>query len=122
MRLRRAAVLFGALIHHIIAVKRTGSALKAADHIHHAFVLSVFYSWAEKKYFDPYEVAIKLIHKIAEILWRIDRGIDWVYESLITNVTLVFSRAIHKIQAGYYIIYVIWSLVGAFAVMSFVLR
>lgn len=115
-------VLLGALIHHILAVKRAGSALKAADHIHHAFGLSVFYSWAEKKYFDPYEAGIKLINKVAKILWRIDRGIDWVYTSLITHVTLAFSRAIHKIQAGYYIIYVIWSLVGAFAVMSFVLR
>ena len=43
-------VLLGALIHHIIAVKKAGSALKAADHIHYAFGLSVFYSWAEKKY------------------------------------------------------------------------
>ncbi|MCX5699239.1 MAG: proton-conducting transporter membrane subunit [Candidatus Omnitrophica bacterium] len=116
------AVLLGALIHHVIAVKIAGSALKAADHIHHSFVFSVFYSWAEKKYFDPYEVGIKLINKIAKIFWRIDRGIDWVYESLITNVTFAFSRVIHKIQAGYYIIYVIWSLAGAFAVMSFVLR
>ena len=115
-------VLLGALVHHLIAVKRAGSALKAADHIHYAFGLSVFYSWAEKKYFDPYEMGMKLINKIAKILWRIDRGIDWIYESLITNLTFIFSRAIHKIQAGYYIIYVIWSLVGAFAVMSFVLR
>lgn len=114
-------VLLGALIHHLIAVKRAGSALQAADHIHNLGVFSVFYSWAEKKYFDPYEVGVKLISKIAKTLWRIDRGIDWVYTSLITNLTFAFSRAIHKIQAGYYIIYVIWSLAGAFLVMFFVL-
>ena len=115
-------VLLGALIHHLIAVKIQGSALKAADHIHHAPGLSVLYHWAEKKYFDPYEVGIRLIHKITRILWGIDRLIDWVYDSLVFNLTSAFSRAIHKIQAGYYIIYVVWSLVGAFIVMSFVLR
>ena len=60
--------------------------------------------------------------KIAKILWHIDRGIDWIYESLVANVTFIFSRAIHKIQAGYYIIYVIWSLAGAALVMFFVLK
>jgi NADH-quinone oxidoreductase subunit L len=116
------AVLLGALIHHVIAVRLEGSALKAADHIHYAPGLSVFYRWAEKKYFDPYEVGIKIINKIVKIFWSIDRSIDWVYESLVTNLTSLFSRVIHKIQAGYYIIYVIWSLIGAVAVMSFVLR
>ena len=115
-------VLLAALLHHFIAVKINGGAIKAAEHIHQAPVLSIIYHWAEKKYLDPYEVGIKLINKIAKIFWRIDRGIDWVYGSLITNLTFAFSRAIHKIQAGYYIIYVIWSLAGAFAVMSFVLR
>lgn len=115
-------VLLAAFIHHFIAVRINGGALKAAEHIYQAPLLSVVYRWAEKKYFDPYEAGVKLINKIAKIFWRIDRSIDWVYESLITSVTFVFSRAIHRIQAGYYIIYVIWSLVGAFLVMSFVLR
>jgi len=115
-------VLLGALVHHIIAVKVSGSALKAAEHIHRAPVFSVFYNWAEKKYFDPYEVAMKLINKIARLFWYVDRGINWVYESLITEVTFAFSRAIHRIQAGYYVIYVLWSLIGAFLVMLFVVK
>ncbi|MDD5409689.1 MAG: proton-conducting transporter membrane subunit [Candidatus Omnitrophica bacterium] len=115
-------VLLAAFLHHFIAVKINGGAIKAAEHIHRAPVLSIIYSWAEKKYLDPYELGIKLIDKIAKIFWRIDRGIDWVYGSLVTNLTFALSRMIHKIQAGYYIIYVIWSLAGAFLVISFVLR
>ncbi|MDD5128397.1 MAG: proton-conducting transporter membrane subunit [Candidatus Omnitrophica bacterium] len=115
-------VLLAAFLHHFIAVRMNGGAIRAAEHIHQAPVLSTIYRWAEKKYLDPYEVGIKLINKLAKIFWRIDRGIDWLYGSLIVNLTFAFSRVIHKIQAGYYIIYVIWSLVGAFAVMSFVLR
>ncbi|MFA6130307.1 MAG: proton-conducting transporter membrane subunit [Candidatus Omnitrophota bacterium] len=115
-------VLLAAFLHHFIAVRINGGAIKAAEHIHRAPVLSIIYLWAEKKYFDPYEMGIKLIDKIAKIFWRIDRGIDWVYGSLVTNLTFALSRTIHKIQAGYYIIYVIWSLAGAFLVILFVLR
>jgi len=115
-------VLGGALIHHLLAVKVSGSALAAADHLYGAPVLSAFYRWAQKKYFDPYEVGVKLINTAAGFFWRIDRSIDWIYESLIVRLVGVFSRAVRKIQAGYYIIYVIWSLAGALLTMLLVLR
>jgi hypothetical protein len=104
-------VLLGAFIYHFIAAKIMGGGIKA-----------VIYQWQEKKYFDPYEIGIRLIKKLAIILWWIDRGIDWLYESFVTNVTFAFSRAIHRMHAGYYIIYVVWSLVGAFLVMLFVFK
>jgi formate hydrogenlyase subunit 3/multisubunit Na+/H+ antiporter MnhD subunit len=116
------AVLFGALIHHVLAVKLTGNPSKAADHIHYAPVLSVFYHWAEKKYFDPYEVGVKLINRIAILFWGIDRVIDWVYNSFIVGLAYVFSRVIRRVHAGYYAIYISWSLLGAVVVMYFVFK
>ena len=80
------------------------------------------HNWAEKKYFDPYELATKLVDLIAKILYFTDRAINWVYDSLVAGITCVFSSLAHKLQAGYYVIYVIWSLVGAVLVMSFVLK
>jgi len=115
------AVLSAALLHHIAAVRATGTPLKSADHIHYAPILSVFYRWQEKKYLDPYEVGIKLVNLAARILWFIDRMIDWIFATLVTKIIFMFSRLVHKIQAGYYVIYVIWSLVGAFWVISLVL-
>lgn len=112
------AVLLGALIHHIIAVKRTGDALKAADHIHYSPVFSVFYRFAEKKYFDPYEVGLKLIKKISRVLWRFDRAIDWVYNSLIVDSAYAVSRAISRAHSGYYVTYIVWSLLGALFVLK----
>jgi len=116
------AVLLGALIHHILAVKITGSALKAADHIHYAAVLSVFYRWAEKKYFDPYAVGLKLINRVTFFLWKIDRAIDWIYNSFIAGLACAFSRAIRSLHSGYYAVYVSWSLLGAVIVIFFVFR
>lgn len=115
-------VLLGAFIHHFIAARVMGGGIKAVEHIHRAPVLSVIYQWAEKKYFDPYEIGIKLIDKVAIFFWRIDRGIDWLYDSFVTNLTFAFSMAIHRMHAGYYIIYVVWSLVGAFLVMLFIFK
>ena len=116
------AVLLGALIHHIIAVRRSGSALKAADHIHYAPVLSIFYRWAEKRYFDPYNVGLKFINRITTLLWRLDRAIDWIYSSFIVGLACVFSRLIRSMHAGYYVIYASWSLIGALIIMFFVFK
>jgi NADH-quinone oxidoreductase subunit L len=116
------AVLLGALIHHLIAVKVNKSALKAADHIHHAPVLSVFYQWAAKKYFDPYDVGLKLINGITFFLWKIDRGIDWIYNSFIAGSACAFSRLIRRMHTGYYAIYISWSLAGVAIVMFFLFK
>ena len=116
------AVLLGALIHHILAVKIVGNAVKAADHIHYAPVLSVFYRWAEKKYFDPYDVGLKLINGITFFFWRIDRAIDWIYNSFIVGLAYAFSRVIRRMHAGYYAIYISWSLLGAAIVIFLIFR
>jgi len=116
------AVLLGALIHHIIAVKRAGAALKAADHIHYAPVLSVFYRWAEKRYFDPYNVGLKLINRIVALLWKVDRAIDWIYSSFIAGLACILSKLIRSLHAGYYVIYVSWSLIGAVIIIFFVFK
>jgi len=115
-------IILAAFTHHFITVKITGKGIKATEHIHNAPVLSVIYRWAEKKYFDPYEIGMKLVSKVSRGLWFIDRGVDWVYESLVTKTAFSLSRGIHKMQAGYYIIYVIWSLVGAYFVILFSLK
>jgi len=116
------AVLSVALIHHFIWVKRSGSALTAADHIHHAPVLAVFYNWAGKKYFDPYDLGLKLINGITFFFWRIDRGIDWVYSFFIAGGAGVCSKVIRRMHAGYYVIYASWALLGAVIVMYLVFK
>ncbi len=110
-------VLLAAVIHHYLAAKIKGSGLKAADHIHHAPLLSVLYAGAERKYFDPYEIGVKLVSGIARVLWGLDRAIDWFYNTLAVRTTCVFSRGIRRAHSGYYVTYVIWSLLGALGVM-----
>jgi formate hydrogenlyase subunit 3/multisubunit Na+/H+ antiporter MnhD subunit len=112
-------VLAGAFIHHFVMARMKGSGLKAVDDIHHAPVLSVLYGWAEKRYFDPYEIGVRIVGWMSHLLWRIDRGIDWIYETLIVRVANWCSRGIRRMQAGYYVIYVVWSLVGALLIMLF---
>jgi formate hydrogenlyase subunit 3/multisubunit Na+/H+ antiporter MnhD subunit len=115
-------VLSAALVHHLLAVRISGSALKAADHIHHAPGLSVIYGAAAKKYFDPYDVGLKLINGIAFCLFRIDRAIDWIYSHFLVNLACVFSKTIRKAHTGYYAVYISWSLLGAVIVMFFMFK
>jgi len=115
-------VLLAALIHHIVAARIMGGAVKAADHIRYAPVLSHLYRWAEKRYFDPYEVCRRIMKGIALLLWSVDKKIDWVYNVLMVELTIISSKGIRHLQAGYYVIYIVWALLGSFIVIILSLR
>jgi len=115
-------VLFGALAHHLVMMKKTGEAIKAADDIRYAPVLGPVYSLAQKKYFDPYEWGMRLAGSGSRALMRLDRSIDWVYNAAIPRATNVISARISRAHSGYYALYIAWALAGAAAVAIFLLK
>ena len=111
-------VLIGALLHHLFAVKVNGSGYKASDHIRHAPFLEGVYTKAEKRWFDPYDVGMKIVRGVSRFGWWIDRGIDWLYEDFAVRVATGLSSVIKLVHTGSYSMYVVWSLIGAlFAVI-----
>lgn len=114
-------VLLGALAHHLVGVKINGSGLKAVDHIYNFALLHRIYVWQEKKYFDPYELGLKMVNVFAHILWRVDRFIDWVYTKLIVGITYAFIFVLRRLHTGNYSVYVSWSLIGMALVTIFLL-
>jgi formate hydrogenlyase subunit 3/multisubunit Na+/H+ antiporter MnhD subunit len=114
-------VLIGALIHHLLAAKINGGGVKASEHIHNAPVLSSVYGWAENGNFDLYQIGARIGKGVALTLWSLDRAVDWVYNFLIPVISLVISQAIRRMHTGYYVVYIIWALIGAFVVIMSVL-
>ncbi|MDD5166268.1 MAG: proton-conducting transporter membrane subunit [Candidatus Omnitrophica bacterium] len=114
-------VLLGALLNHIWGVKNKGSGLKAVDHIHYAPVLSVIYDRAEKRFFDPYEIGVKIAHGFSRIGFLFDRGIDWIYDNLTVKLTFAFTNQIKKLHNGNYSTYLIWSLAGLVLIIIFLI-
>lgn len=114
-------VILGAFVHHVVGVKMNGSGLKAADHIYHSALLNRIYVWQEKKYFDPYEVGLKIMNGFAHILWRADRFIDWVYTRLIPGITYASISVLRRLHTGNYSVYVSWSLIGMVLITIFLL-
>jgi NADH-quinone oxidoreductase subunit L len=115
-------VLLGALLNHIYGVKKSGSGLKAADHIHHAPVLSGIYEKAEKRFFDPYEMGRKVVGVIAATASGADKAVDWVYNDLSVKVSYALSGAARKFQNGSYAAYIIWAVSAAALVITFLVR
>ena len=115
-------VLIAALLNHIYGVKRMGSGIKAVDHIHHAPILADIYDRAEKRYFDPYNIGLHIVKAISDVAWLCDKTIDWVYNVFTVKVTFAFSGAVRRMHNGKYNTYIAWSLVGAVAVILFLMR
>ena len=115
-------VLIAALINHIYGTMKSGSGLNAAEHIHHAPLLSGVYDRAEKRYFDPYDIGLKFIGLISKITSGADKAIDWVYNDLSVSVSYTVSYAVRKVQNGSYNRYVIMAVAGALFVILFLVR
>jgi len=112
-------VLAAAFVHHIVVAKIKGAALKAADDIRYAPGLSQVYDLAQKRFFDPYEIGLKAMNLFSRTLWYLDKGVDWVYNSLVPGVSYGVSRGVRRMHTGYYPVYISWALVGMFAVLYF---
>jgi NADH-quinone oxidoreductase subunit L len=115
-------VLLAALINHIYGVRKSGSGLKAADHIYHAPVLENIYSRAEKKYFDPYDIGLRIVEFVAKISSFADKAIDWIYNDFSVKVSYALSALVRRFQNGSYTAYVIWAVSGAALVIIFLIR
>jgi len=112
-------VLIGALLNHLWGVKRKGSGLKAVDHIHYAPVLSGIYDKAEKRYFDPFEIGLKVSGAFSRAAFNCDRAIDWLYDNLTVKLTFAFTDQIKRLHNGSYSRYLFWSLLGLVLIIIF---
>jgi NADH-quinone oxidoreductase subunit L len=111
-----------ALINHIIGVKKSGSGLGAVDHIHYAPGFHQIYDRAEKRGFDPYDLARNPMKVFAIIGWVVDRIVDWFTSGFVAGVAKILSFFIRAAHTGSYAMYVAWSLGGAAAILWFLIR
>ena len=109
--------LAAAVFNHLYGVKKTGRGIGAVDHIHHAPILSKIYDMAEKGFFDPYDIGLKLVGLLARLAWYIDRGVDWIYDGFSVDMCDFFSGALRKAHTGNYSTYIVWALVALIAIL-----
>jgi formate hydrogenlyase subunit 3/multisubunit Na+/H+ antiporter MnhD subunit len=112
-------VLIAAVLNHLWGVRRKGSGLKAVDHIHHAPVLAGIYDRAEKRFFDPYDIGLKLTNVAANIAWWLDKAIDWIYNVFTVKLAFAFAGRIKRAHDGNYSTYLAWSMLGFVAMAVF---
>ena len=115
-------VLCLALANHLYGVKKAGKASGASDHIHYAPGLATMYDLAEKKYFDPYDLGMKFTVGLSWLLWRFDRFVDWLYDSVIVGLTFACSAIVRWCHSGNLSNYVAWSLAGAVFIIYYLLK
>jgi NADH-quinone oxidoreductase subunit L len=107
------AALILAISNHLWGAKRAGSGLGAADHIHYAPVAHQLYDAAEDRWFDPYEIALKVIDVLSHIGWAIDRAIDFFYNRVVTAVAGASANFLRRAHNGSHAVYLVWLAVGA---------
>ena len=111
-------ILLLAVANHAFGVKRSGSGLGAADHIHYAPLLHPVYDAAEKGLLDPYNIGMGIATLFAKLCALVDRAIDWFYERAVVRTVELLSAGICRIHSGNYSRYILWSLAGILALVA----
>ncbi len=114
-------VLAGALWNHFWGAKRTGQGQAALDHILLAPGLRSLYAQAEQRRFDPYEIGLKIAHLTGQLAGRVDRGIDFIYDTAAVKITYALTRAIRRAHNGSLVAYLSWSLAGLLIIIALIL-
>ena len=112
-------VLVGAVLNHLAGARRAGAGLGAADHIHYAPGLAQIYDKAEKRWFDPYDIGLKVVRVLARGLWIIDRIVDWIYDGFTVTLVTGLGRVISWLHNGSHATYLMWSLGGAILIVIY---
>ena len=110
-------VLLCALLNHIYGVIRTGSGLKAVDHIHYAPGLGNIYEKAEKGHYDPYNIWTNIVKIFSGLAIRADRAINWIYDGLAVKSSDAIAGFISRRHNGSYRTYIIWSVAATMLVI-----
>jgi NADH:ubiquinone oxidoreductase subunit 5 (subunit L)/multisubunit Na+/H+ antiporter MnhA subunit len=113
------AVQLAAVAHHVFGVRRSGSALGAADHIHHAPLARQLYDAAERRRFDPYELALAGLRGFARAAMAVDRAIDFTYERVVAGIAVGGSALLRRAHTGSHALYLAWSLAGLAAIIAY---
>jgi hypothetical protein len=116
--LMTVGILTLAAANHAYGVRRSGSGLGAADHIHYAPPFRKIYDAAEKGSLDPYNIGLWIAKRFADLCALVDRAIDWFYEKAVVTITKLLSLGICKIHSGNYSHYIVWSLAGILALVA----
>lgn len=115
-------VLIAAVANHLWGFKRTGSGLKAVDHIHYAPGLRTVYEKTEKGKLDPYNLGMKLADVFAGAAASCDKAIDWIYNNFTPSAAGVITGSIVKLHDGNYRTYMLWSIAATAIIISFLLK
>ncbi|MGI6360773.1 MAG: NADH-quinone oxidoreductase subunit L [Bacillota bacterium] len=113
MAILSVAVIIVAVLWHFYGVKRGGGNPAASfDHVRYAPVFRTIYDLAEQRYFDPYNILMVVIKVIALIGYGIDRGLNWIYDTLFTKVYGVIGKELSQINDGDQSRYIQWAIGG----------
>ncbi len=107
------------LLHRYGVKKAGGKAYLASEPVHNLPVLHTLYDLAEARVFDIYEWLVgKLLRGGAWVVWKaVDRGIDALYEHVMTFAGRVSIGVLREYHNGLLANYLSW-VVGGFALLA----
>jgi len=111
------AALLLALADHLYGLKKTGSALNSADHIHFAPGLKQVYALAEAGKLDPYNWLVAAVNGFSRACQWVENGVSWVYDKGVPGLVGGASKLLHRSVNGSLTRYLLLAVAGVACVL-----
>jgi len=113
-----ACLIIALLLHRYGVSKNQGKAYLASEPVHNLPVARTLYNWGEARVFDLYEWFVGGLLKgfAVTVFAVVDRGIDAIYEKLVTFVGGASIKVLRAYHNGVYANYLAWA-VGGFLLL-----
>ncbi len=105
------AITILGLCNHLLGVKLSGRGSGAADHIRNFPGLATIYRLADERLLDPYDLSKKAFRPLAAGLFRIERWVDWIFQTLVPSIAAGIS-SLRRVHNGLFGNYLAWSVAG----------
>ena len=117
-----AAVLILAATDHYYGTRKSGSALKSADHICSTPGIITIFGLAEKGHFDPYNWIMTAMGGFSYVCMSIEHGVSWFYDKGVPGLTKRAGNVLHRFDNGHLSRYLSLAVSGlAFIALLFLL-
>ena len=110
-------VLVLAISDHIYGCKKSGGGAPALEHLTQSPVLRQFYSAAEKRYFDPYEILLTVMHWFADAAQGVGKGLNYLYDASLGRLAQYLAQGFRKEERNVKAATVAWAIAGGIIII-----
>ncbi len=106
-----------AVLDFVLGRKKTGSALKCADHLTNLPLVKPLLAAADAGKLDPYNWLVSAVDGFSAACRKVENGVSWFYDKGVPGAVTGLGSALHRILNGSLTRYLVMAIAGVAVIL-----